>query len=174
MIHPSTFSIVAFSADETAWGIAVASKFPAVGAVVPWARAGAGAVATQSLANTAYGPVGLDLMAGGLTAQQALDRFVESDGDRALRQVGLVDANGGAATFTGDQCLDWAGGQTGPGYAAQGNILTGHYVVQAMAEAPLFGEMLSHVIVTVGDVAFGVGLGWMGYSLWSEKRQPAQ
>ena len=135
MIHPSTFSIVAFSADETAWGIAVASKFPAVGAVVPWARAGAGAVATQSYANTAYGPDGLALMAEGLTAQQALDRLVELDADRALRQVGLVDANGGAATFTGDQCLDWAGGQTGPGYAVQGNILTGPEVVQAMAEA---------------------------------------
>jgi len=135
MIHPSTFSIVAHSDSDQAWGIAVASKFPAAGAVVPWARAGAGAVATQSHANTAYGPEGLALMADGLSAQQTLDKLIEADADRALRQVGLVDAGGGSATFTGEKCLAWAGGRIGQGYAVQGNILTGPEVVPAMAEA---------------------------------------
>src|SRR4026209_958229 len=99
-----TFSIVACDIDEQAWGVAVASKFPAVGAVVPWAQAGAGAVATQSLANTSYGPRGLELMSSGLPAEETLARLLQDDRDRELRQVGLVDAKGNAVTYTGQGC----------------------------------------------------------------------
>lgn len=135
MIHPSTFSIVAHDPEQTAWGIAVASKFPAAGAVVPWARAGAGAVATQSHANTTYGPRGLEFMQAGQPASEALEQLTGEDPDSQLRQAGLVDARGGAATFTGSDCQEWAGGVTGAGYAVQGNILVGPQVVQEMAKA---------------------------------------
>jgi uncharacterized Ntn-hydrolase superfamily protein len=129
----ATFSIVAYDAQAGEWGIAVASKFLAVGAVVPWARAGAGAVATQSYANTAYGPEGLDLMEAGLSAQDALERLTAADEGRDRRQAGLVDANGTAATYSGSGCHAWAGGIAGPGYAAQGNILVSGDTVEAMA-----------------------------------------
>jgi uncharacterized Ntn-hydrolase superfamily protein len=132
---PSTFSIVACNLDEQAWGVAVASKFPAVGAVVPWAQADAGAVATQSYANTSFGPRGLALMDSGLSAEATLAKLLEDDEERELRQVGLVDTKGRAATFTGSKCFDWAGGLTGPGYAIQGNILTGEQVIAAMQKA---------------------------------------
>jgi uncharacterized Ntn-hydrolase superfamily protein len=135
MIRPSTFSIVAFDSSSSVWGIAVASKFPAVGAVVPWARADAGAVATQSYANTSYGPQGLDMMAAGMTAQEALDKLISEDDERAKRQAGFVDSLGGAATYTGSECYEWAGGLTGEGYCVQGNILVGEAVIQAMAQA---------------------------------------
>jgi uncharacterized Ntn-hydrolase superfamily protein len=131
----STFSIVACDLDEKAWGVAVASKFPAVGAVVPWAQAGTGAVATQSYANTSFGPHGLELMASGLSAEGTLTKLLEDDDERELRQVGLVDASGQAATFTGYKCFEWAGGLTGPGYAIQGNILVGEQVISAMQAA---------------------------------------
>lgn len=137
MIHSprlSTFSIVAHDPQAQEWGIAVASKFLAVGAVVPWAQAGAGAVATQSYANTSFGPHGLALMAQGLSAQEALDRLIAGDEDRARRQVGLVDAQGRAATFTGDECHAWAGGLSGTYFAAQGNILVSSATVEAMAK----------------------------------------
>lgn len=127
-----TFSIVACDLEEQAWGVAVASKFPAVGAVVPWAGAGSGAVATQSYANTSFGPRGLDLMASGMSAEATLAKLLEDDKERELRQVGLVDPEGHATTFSGNQCFDWAGGLTGPGYAIQGNILAGEHVVRAM------------------------------------------
>lgn len=127
-----TFSIVACDLEEGAWGVAVASKFPAVGAVVPWAQAGVGAVATQSFCNTSYGPRGLALMGTGLSAQETLDRLLEDDPDKDLRQVGLVDAKGGSATFSGHGCFAWAGGVSGNGYAIQGNILAGAKVVAAM------------------------------------------
>jgi uncharacterized Ntn-hydrolase superfamily protein len=130
----ATFSIVAYDPDINAWGIAVASKFPAVGAVVPWAQAGAGAVATQSYANTSYGPRGLAMMGSGLTAQKAMDALIEEDEERALRQVGLVDASGNAATFTGEDCFEWAGGLTGEHFAVQGNILKGPEVIETMGE----------------------------------------
>jgi uncharacterized Ntn-hydrolase superfamily protein len=135
MVRFSTFSIVAYDAGENAWGIAVASKFLAVGAVVPWARVGAGAVATQSYANTSYGPAGLDLMESGLSAGETLSRLLNADPQSDHRQVGLVDAQGHAATFTGSACHAWAGGLTGEGFAIQGNILTGEEVVQKMAGA---------------------------------------
>jgi len=131
---PSTFSIVARDQETGDLGIAVQSKFLAVGAVVPWAKAGAGAVATQAWANTSFGPDGLALMAKGVPAQDALDRLVASDPGSAHRQVGVVDARGQAATFTGSQCTHWAGGRTGPGYACQGNILVSEATVAAMAE----------------------------------------
>ena len=129
-----TFSIVACDIEEGAWGVAVASKFPAVGAVVPWVQAEAGAVATQSFANTSYGPRGLALMATGFSAQESLDRLLEDDPDKELRQVGLVDAKGGSATFSGSGCFTWAGGVAGKGYAIQGNILANDKVVSTMEE----------------------------------------
>jgi uncharacterized Ntn-hydrolase superfamily protein len=130
-----TFSIVACDLEEKSWGVAVASKFPAVGAVVPFARAGAGAVATQALANTSFGPHGLDLMQNGLSARETLERLLQNDPDREHRQAGLVDARGGSATHTGSVCYTWAGGVSGDGYAIQGNILSSHKVVPAMEKA---------------------------------------
>ena len=130
-----TFSILACDLEEQSWGVAVASKFPAVGAVVPWAQAGVGAVATQSFANTSFGPRGLALMGTGLSAQETLDRLLEDDPDKELRQVGLVDAQGGSVTFTGSGCFAWAGGVSGKGYAIQGNILASGKVVPAMERA---------------------------------------
>ena len=135
-----TFSIVACDLEEQAWGVAVASKFPAVGAVVPWVQAEAGAVATQSFANTSFGPRGLALMGTGLSAQETLARLLEDDPDKELRQVGLVDANGGSATFSGSDCFAWAGGVSGKGYAIQGNILAGEQVVPAMEQTFLDTE----------------------------------
>ena len=127
-----TFSIVACDLDEQAWGVAVASKFPAVGAVVPWAQAGAGAVATQSFANTSFGLRGLALMETGLSADETLAKLLQNDPDRELRQVGLVDAPGLSATFTGKGCVPWAGGVGEKGYAIQGNILKSAKVVPAI------------------------------------------
>ncbi|MGZ5306450.1 MAG: DUF1028 domain-containing protein, partial [Actinomycetota bacterium] len=130
-----TFSIVAADVGAGDWGIAVASKFPCVGAVVPWARAGAGAVATQSWANTSFGPDGLALMGEGAEAQDALELSLSADDGREDRQVGFVDRSGRAATFTGSRCMDWAGGVSGDGFAAQGNILAGEAVVAELARA---------------------------------------
>jgi uncharacterized Ntn-hydrolase superfamily protein len=130
-----TFSIVACDLQEQSWGVAVASKFPAVGAVVPSARAGAGAVATQSFANTSFGPRGLDLMESGRSAQEALTDLLQDDPNREQRQVGLVDLKGNSATFTGSGCFSWAGGVHGKGYAIQGNILASGKVVPAMEKA---------------------------------------
>ena len=135
-----TFSIVARSDDGDSWGVAVASKFLAVGSVVPSAAAGVGAVATQADANIAYKYLALAHLDEGATAQVALDRLVEEDEGREDRQVGIVDCDGGAASYTGSGCYDWAGGTTGRsgeagGYAIQGNILTGPEVVEAMERA---------------------------------------
>ncbi|MGH2593736.1 MAG: DUF1028 domain-containing protein, partial [Anaerolineae bacterium] len=107
--RPSTFSIVAYDPNVKEWGVATQSKFLAVGSVVPWAQAGAGAVATQSYANTSFGAKGLALMASGLSAQETLDRLLAEDEGREHRQVGIVDAQGNAATFTGKECYAWAG-----------------------------------------------------------------
>ena len=130
----ATYSIVACDLAAEQWGVAVQSKFLAVGSVVPWAEPGAGAVATQSYANPRYGPDGLALLRQGLSAQEVVEELTTADDGRAQRQVGVVDANGGAATFTGDGCHDWAGGRTGDGYAAQGNILVSAATVDALAE----------------------------------------
>jgi uncharacterized Ntn-hydrolase superfamily protein len=131
----ATFSIVAFDPETDSLGVAVQSKFLAVGSVVPWARAGVGAVATQAMANYNYGPRGLDLMAAGNSAEQAVKALTSADEDREHRQVGVVDARGRVSTFTGSECFDWAGGVTGEHYAAQGNILVGKETVEAMATA---------------------------------------
>jgi uncharacterized Ntn-hydrolase superfamily protein len=159
MIRPSTFSIVACDPDARAWGVAVASKFPAVGAVVPWAKAEAGAVATQSHANTTFGPDGLALMRDGATAEAALKVLLGADEGRGLRQVGMVDRQGEPATFTGDDCFEWAGGTTGDHFAAQGNILVGPQVVQAMAEAyaTASGDLPDRLLASLraGDMAGG-------------------
>ncbi|MEX2204294.1 MAG: DUF1028 domain-containing protein [Actinomycetota bacterium] len=130
-----TFSIVAADTDAGDWGVAVASKFLAVGAVVPYARAGVGAVATQAWANTDFGPQGLDLMESGSPAPEVLAQLIHGDEGRADRQLGIVDGQGLPATFTGQDCLEWAGGSTGPGFACQGNILVGANVVAAMGGA---------------------------------------
>jgi uncharacterized Ntn-hydrolase superfamily protein len=119
----TTFSIVAYDPGREEWGVAVQSKFLAAAAVVSWARAGAGAVATQSYANLRYGPEGLDMMAGGKSAEETIQALTEPDEEKALRQVGMVDAKGQAASFTGDECYDWAGHVVGEGFACQGNIL---------------------------------------------------
>ncbi|HET8784351.1 MAG TPA: DUF1028 domain-containing protein [Candidatus Limnocylindrales bacterium] len=127
-----TFSIVARDPDTGDLGVAVASKFLAVGAVVPWARAGAGAIATQALANVAYGADGLTALEAGRSAEEVLAMLTVADEGRADRQAGIVDATGRAVTYTGQGCLAWAGGRTGQGVAVQGNILTGPDVVDAI------------------------------------------
>ena len=130
-----TFSIVARDPDTGDFGVAVASKFLAAGSVVSHARAGVGGIATQALANYTYGPDGLQLLADGLSAAEAVERLTGADDGRDHRQLGIVDANGGAATYTGKACIDWAGGRTADGVAVQGNILAGPSVVDAMLDA---------------------------------------
>lgn len=128
-----TFSIVGFDPETKELGVAVQSKFLGVGSVVPWAKAGVGAVATQALANPAYGPDGLKLMEEGKTAQETIDILTNQDTGKDDRQVGVVDANGNSATFTGEKCYNWAGGRAGKHYAAQGNILVSQETAEAMA-----------------------------------------
>ncbi len=131
----ATFSIVGYDTETGDLGIAVQSKFFAVGSVVPWAEAGIGAIATQSWANTTYGPNGLKLLKSGLSAKQSLERLIADDPGRATRQVGIVDAKGNVANYTGDECNEWAGAVSGKHYTAQGNILAGEDVVKAMGKA---------------------------------------
>ena len=154
-----TFSIVAFDPANGDLGVAVASKFPCVGAVVPWAKAGVGAVATQAWANTDFGPDGLRLRAGGMPAGPALDAVLEGDDGRDERQVGFVDAAGEAATFTGSGCAEWAGGVSGEHFAAQGNILAGARVVNAVARAfgSADGELCDRLLTALmaGDAEGG-------------------
>lgn len=154
-----TFSIVAADTDAGDWGVAVASKFLAVGAVVPYARAGVGAVATQAWANTDFGPQGLDLMESGSPAPEVLAQLIHGDEGRADRQAGIVDGQGLPATFTGEDCLEWAGGSTGPGFACQGNILVGEEVVVAMGDAftATTGDLVDRLLAALvaGDDAGG-------------------
>jgi len=131
----ATFSIVARDPDTGELGVAVQSKFLAVGAAVPWAKAGVGAIATQAWANVSYGPDGLALLEQGLTAPEVIERLTAADEGRDHRQLGVVDAQGTAAAFTGAKCMHWAGNRVGKGYACQGNILVGAETVDAMAEA---------------------------------------
>ena len=133
-IPVATFSIVAYDPGRKEWGVAVQSKFLACAAVVSWARAEAGAVATQSFANVAYGLDGLDLMAGGHSAEETIAMLTAADPQRAQRQVGMVDKDGRAAAFTGEGCYDWAGHIVGDSFACQGNILIPG-TVEAMAAA---------------------------------------
>jgi uncharacterized Ntn-hydrolase superfamily protein len=130
----ATYSIVACDLGAEEWGVAVQSKFLAVGSVVPWAEPHVGAVATQSYANPRYGPDGLALLRQGLPATEVVERLTAADDDRAQRQLGVVDGQGRAATYTGTGCHDWAGGRTGDGYAAQGNILVSEATVDGLAD----------------------------------------
>jgi uncharacterized Ntn-hydrolase superfamily protein len=129
----ATYSIAACDLGAGQWGVATQSKFLAVGSVVTWAEPGAGAVATQAYANPRYGPDGLALLRGGASAEAVVARLTAADDGREQRQLGVVDARGGSASFTGSQCMDWAGGLTGPCFAAQGNILVGEATVAALA-----------------------------------------
>ena len=155
----NTFSIVAYSEDEAAWGVAVASKFPAVGAVVPWARADAGAVATQSYSKIGYGPDGLDLLEKGASAPEALSSLLVADENASVRQVAMVDAQGQVAAHTGGDCHDWAGHKTGSGYSVQGNLLADEGVIEAMASGFLTseGELADRLVraLRAGEVAGG-------------------
>jgi uncharacterized Ntn-hydrolase superfamily protein len=158
-VQMSTFSIVAHDPQAKEWGVAVQSKFLAVGAIVPWAQAGAGAVATQALANTSFGAEGLALMARGMSAQESLERLAAADEGSIHRQAGLVDAQGRAATFTGEACHEWAGGLTGSYYAAQGNILVSSATVEAMARTfeDSVGELSDRLVAALaaGQAAGG-------------------
>jgi uncharacterized Ntn-hydrolase superfamily protein len=131
----ATFSIVARDSATGELGVAVASRFFAVGSVVPWAHAGAGAIATQSFANTSFGPRGLELLGQGASPDEVLKILLRNDGDPERRQLGIVSASGQAVTYTGKDCIPWAGGRSGPGYACQGNILAGEAVVVGMEKA---------------------------------------
>jgi uncharacterized Ntn-hydrolase superfamily protein len=146
-----TFSIVAFERETATWGVAVQSKFLSVGAVVPHAEAGAGAVATQALANMAYGPEGLALLRKGRRAAEVVASLTRADPGRDERQLGIVDAHGEAAAFTGTKCLDWAGHETGDGFTCQGNILFGPDVVRAMARAyeSTGGDLLDRMLAAL-------------------------
>ncbi|GAB4575476.1 MAG: DUF1028 domain-containing protein [Anaerolineae bacterium] len=159
MVQFNTFSIVAYDPEEQAWGVAVASKFLAAAAVVSWAQAGAGAVATQAFARVSYGPDGLAMMAAGKSAQETLEALLASDPNREHRQVGIVDAQGGAAAHTGSECFDWAGHRIGEGFTCQGNILTGPETLDAMAETFLStsGELADRLMAALlaGDTAGG-------------------
>jgi len=128
----STFSIVAFDPSTKNLGVAVQSRYFSVGPVVPWAEAGVGAIATQSFVNVSYGPKGLQLLKEGLTIQEVIDKLTGEDEGREYRQLGIIDANGKSAAYTGKKCLDWAGSKTGKYYSVQGNILAGEEVVKSM------------------------------------------
>jgi uncharacterized Ntn-hydrolase superfamily protein len=154
-----TFSIVAYSPSEQAWGVAVASKFLAAPAVVNWARAGAGAVATQAFAKVGFGITGLDLMASGLSAEDALAQMLSTDDHADDRQVGMVDAQGNAVAHTGADCFDYAGHLVGENFTCQGNILVGRAVLEAMARAyrAAQGELPERLVAALlaGDRAGG-------------------
>jgi uncharacterized Ntn-hydrolase superfamily protein len=129
----STYSVVACDLEAGEWGVAVQSKFLAVGAVVPAAEPHVGAIATQAWANVSYRPDGLALLRDGYSADDVVRTLVGADDGRAQRQLGVVDGQGRAATYTGSECMEWAGGTTGPGYAVQGNILVSEATVEALA-----------------------------------------
>jgi uncharacterized Ntn-hydrolase superfamily protein len=129
----ATYSIAACDLEARQWGVTTQSKFLAVGSVVPWAEAEVGAIATQAYANPRYGPEGLALLRAGSPAQEVVERLTAGDEGREHRQLGVVDAHGGSASYSGSECMDWAGGIAGPCYAAQGNILVGAETVDALA-----------------------------------------
>jgi uncharacterized Ntn-hydrolase superfamily protein len=155
----ATYSLCACDLDAGQWGVATQSKFLAVGSVVPWAEAHVGAIATQSYANPRYGPDGLELLRGGLAAEEVVERLTAADDGREQRQLGVVDARGGAASFTGTGCHDWAGGRTGAGYAAQGNILVSAGTVDALAETfeRTAGQPLAERLLDSLDAAQAAG-----------------
>ena len=143
-----TFSIVGYDPNTEELGVAVASKFLAAGAYVPYAKAGVGAVATQSFVNPHYGPDGLALMEQGKNVDEVIQLLIEKDESKDLRQVGVVDAKGNTAIFTGKDCYHWAGGESGQNFACQGNILTNDIVIPAMVKAfKIKGEPLAERLV---------------------------
>jgi uncharacterized Ntn-hydrolase superfamily protein len=155
----ATFSIVAYDPNTKELGIAVQSRVVSVGSVVPWAKAGVGAVATQASANTKYGPDGLKLLEQGLDPNEAIKKLTAGDSDASSRQIGIVDTKGRVATFTGSKCIVWAGGKAGKYYTVQGNILAGPAVVNEMAKAfeKAKGELGSRLIdaLDAGQAAGG-------------------
>jgi uncharacterized Ntn-hydrolase superfamily protein len=168
--RPATFSIVAADPEAGEVGVAVASRFFAVGTVVPFAKAGVGAVATQSNANTTYGPRGLDLLERGATPDEVVTILTRADDGRDSRQLGVVSASGASATYSGGKCNAWAGGRRGPGYAVQGNILTGEPVVAAMEKAFLDtkGKPLAerlYAAIVAGDAQGGDSRGHQSAAL---------
>jgi uncharacterized Ntn-hydrolase superfamily protein len=156
---PSTFSIVARDPDNGDFGAAVQSKFIAVGAVVPWAKAGIGAIATQAWGNVSFGPNGLKMLEDGLSAPETLQKLLATDPQRERRQVAIVDARGRVAVHTGKECMDWAGHVTGSGYSCQGNILASSKVVESMAKAyqDTRGDLIEKLLrtLTAGQAAGG-------------------
>jgi uncharacterized Ntn-hydrolase superfamily protein len=155
----STYSICACDLESRQWGVAVQSRFLAVGCIVPWAKPLVGAIATQSWANPRYGPEGLELLEEGLSAEEAVERLTAGDDQRAQRQLGIVDGEGRGATYTGSACHDWAGGRVGAGYAAQGNILVSGETVDALAETfeATAGETLARRLLDCLDAAQAAG-----------------
>lgn len=167
---PSTFSIVAADPASGEVGVAVASRFFAVGTVVPFAKAGVGAVATQSFANTTYGPRGLELLERGVAADEVVKILTRGDDGRDQRQLGVISASGVAATYSGAKCNAWAGGRSGPNYAVQGNILAGEAVVISMERAFLEskGKTLAerlYAAIVAGDAAGGDARGRQSMAL---------
>ncbi len=130
-----TFSIVAYDPIKKEWGVGVQSKFVAVGAIVPFAKANVGVIATQARANTSYGPKGLALLESGFTAEETIEILIKKDGEKEHRQIGVIDKFGNSASFTGRECFDWAGYIIGENYACQGNILASEEVVASMSTA---------------------------------------
>jgi uncharacterized Ntn-hydrolase superfamily protein len=155
----ATYSLCACDLAAGQWGVATQSKFLAVGSVVPWAEPHVGAIATQAYANPRYGPEGLALLREGLSAEDVVDRLTSADEERAHRQLGVVDAAGRGATYTGEDCLAWAGGRTGEGYAAQGNILVSGATVDALAETfeSSAGKPLAERLLDCLDAAEAAG-----------------
>lgn len=155
----TTFSIVGADLNKGDWGVAVASKFIAVGAVVPWAKAKVGAIATQAWANVSFGPRGLELLSRGIRAKDVLEKLLADDEMREHRQVGIVDRSGEVAAWTGKECFEWAGHIIGDNYVAMGNILAGQDVVESMAKAfeSARGELVDRLLAALeaGDNAGG-------------------
>jgi uncharacterized Ntn-hydrolase superfamily protein len=155
----ATYSIAACDLETRQWGVAVQSKFLAVGALCPFAEPEVGAVATQSYVNPRYGPDGLALLRQGLSAEETVERLTAADDGRAQRQLGIVDGRGRSATYTGAECFDWAGGRTGPGYAAQGNILVSAATVDGLADTfeRTTGKSLAERLLDCLDAAQAAG-----------------
>lgn len=158
-MRPSTFSIVAFDPRNGDLGVAVQSKFIAVGALVPWAKANVGAIATQAWANVSYGSEGLKMLEAGLSAHETLQRLLATDSRPEVRQVAVVDTEGRVAAHTGRECMGWAGHTTGTGYSCQGNILANSRVVESMARAyeQMSGDIVDRLLeaLSAGQAAGG-------------------
>ena len=155
----ATYSIAACDLEAGQWGVATQSKFLGVGSVVPWAEPQVGAIATQAWANPRYGPHGLALLREGLSAEEVVERLTSADEGRDHRQLGVVDGKGGSSSFTGAECMDWAGGRAGLCYAAQGNILVSAETVDAIAETfeATSGRPLAERLLDCMDAAQAAG-----------------